>query len=222
MQESTLYSMLGEGVTGKAKFQWIKTFGPGNVFAGKEDGEPLIIDRDFIARAFRDSQAQQRTTEDLANIMIYSYFRWSMKPENAWINGIIAEEIHNRVMLSIAKYWKRRWAPEKHKVPMYGIWNLFNIIKRFVQSDFLPVQGVVKSRLAKCKANVALLRSTCCASSLCELGVTEKPSKGYGPPMDIANIFIDRSSEISEWNSFNPETPFDVLIFKEMEHCNEV
>src|SRR5574343_553918 len=210
--ESTLLSMLGACITGKAKFHWIKTFGAKNVFAGKEDGEPLIIDRDFICRSFRDSQRQQRTTEDLANIMLYSYFRWSAKPENAWIKGVIAEEIHNRVMLSISKYWKRAWAPEKHKVPMYGIWNLFNIIKRFVQSDFLPSPNDVKSRLAKCKANVALLQATIPIS-----GLDSACYKVSGLDEFITYGLFNKSSEVSEWDTFHQETPIEVLMHGEME-----
>lgn len=119
-------------------FQWIRVFGRKNIISKPENGEPILVSNDYIIKAFYDSKEKQRTTKELANVMLFTYMQWiSVKPQTS-ITGLIAEEIHNKIMHSIATYWRRNWAPEKHKCPIYGIVNLFNLCRNSVQYDYLP------------------------------------------------------------------------------------
>ena len=194
MGANTLLGMLGKGITDRTRFQWVKTFGSENIFCGTSPSEPLIIDRDYIANVYYESVSQQRTTEGLANVMLYYYYRWASRPENSCISGAIAEEIHNRAMVSIAKYWNRKWAPEKHKSPAFGIFNLYNIIRRFVQADLLPNEN---TKYQKQRMNRWILDNTIL------LG-------------DTTPLQVDAPhSPLSEWDVYHTETPIEILLMRE-------
>lgn len=135
---SSLNSMLGEAFTGRSRFQWVKLFGKDNLLPPTGKNSPIIIKNEHICSAFYDSKAKGRTTDHLALIMMHTYLVWCQKPANRRITGFIAETIHDNVMRSISNYWKRPWEPDKHKCPIYGIMNLFNLIRSSVQSDYLP------------------------------------------------------------------------------------
>lgn len=204
---ATLYSMLGSGITGKAPYQWVKTFGRGNILSNPDNDEPLLIKNDYICKAFYASKELGRTTEELANVMIYTYYRWTLRPENTRITGIIAEEIHNRAMKAIATYYKRNWDPSKHKCPTYGIVNLFKIIRSTTQAELLPPKpGQVKVWGShKGKFQRQFLDNLEGSEVLCN-----------------SEEHIDYMHTIAEWDTYRHETPLEVLIYKEMETSNGV
>lgn len=202
MSTSTLLSMLGSAITERPKFQWVKLLGYNNVYWDKSKSDLPLVDRDYICKVFYESQKLQRTTEALANVMLYAYHGWVNKPENTRISGVIAEEIHNRVMQSIATYWKRPWKPEKHKCPIYGILNLFNIVKSYTCSDLLPLKEGARSVKRKIKENKLILDNT---STYEESGMVR--AEKYG----LIN------NEVFEWSVFHQVTPLDEIIDRELE-----
>lgn len=204
---STLFSMLGSGITGKAPYQWVKTFGRENILSSPEKDEPLLIKNDYICKAFEESKQLGRTTNELANVMIYTYYRWALRPENTRITGVIAEEIHNRVMKAISTYYRRNWEPSKHKCPTYGIINLFKIIRSTTHAELLPPkpghQRVFGSH--KGKFNRQFVDSLQGSDVLCN-----------------SEDHIDYRHPVAEWDTYRHETPFEVLMHKEMETSDGV
>ena len=198
---ATLYSMLGSGITGKAPYQRVKIFGRNNILSNPDKDEPILIKNDYICKAFYDSKAQGRTTNELANVMLYTYFRWILRPENTRITGIIAEEIHNSVMKAISTYYRKNWEPEKHKCPTYGIINLFKIVRSVTQAALLPTRpGKRLCGSKKGKANKVFLD-----------GLTGSEV------LYSSESHIDYSHLLAEWSVYTQETPMVVLLQKEME-----
>jgi len=196
---STLYSMLGDAITSKARFQWVKTFGRDNILSGDGDGRSLLVKNSYIVKAFYDSKAQGRTTCELANVMIYTYLQWISRPENQRITGVIAEEIHNRVMRNICVYWKRDWAPEKHKCPVNGIVNLFRLIRSATQADLIPNRDVTK------KCHISKIKSK----------EVRAFWEGLEYSTDLARQSEAPGNSLLDWSVYHQETPMEVLIHKE-------
>ena len=193
---SSLYSMLGPGITERTKFQWIKMIGKENLLPPTGRNNPLVVEKDHIVRSFHESKEKGRTTPELANIMLLSYLSWIQLPEQQRITGMIAERIHDRVMKAIATHHKRSWAPEKHKCPYYGIINLFNMIKSGAQCDLLPPLPGKPDRCPKQKADAELV------------------SSWVSPEFQDATN-RDARHPITEWDFFNQLDALEELIEKE-------
>ena len=192
--------MLGPGILGRTKFQWIKLFGVDNLLPPTGKDNPVVIKNSYICKAFHASKEQGRTTSELANIMLHTYMIWAQKPMNRRLSGVIAEHIHDRSMRAISLYWRRNWAPEKHKCPIYGILNQFNLIRSSVQCDFLPPREGRKPMNMAARARREIIES-------CE----------YGHPSDI-RVFAQHP--ICEWDYFNQVNALDTMI--EMEDSLEI
>ena len=202
---SSLYSMLGPGITDRCTFQWVKLIGRENIVSDYSKGRPIVIDRAHIVKSFYDSVSAGRTLPDLANIMLHCYLTWIQEPRQTRVTGIIAEVAHDRIMLAIARQHQRKWEPEKHKNPYYGIINLFRITLSSVQCDLLhPLQGRVDTRKKKRHAAdivnnwVELVDSTAI----------------------MQNHLFDRVHPVFEWDAFHQVDPLDQLI--EQEEADEI
>ena len=196
---SSLFSMLGPGITDRNKFQWVKLIGRKNVVSNDDKEEPIVIDREHIIKSFKDSQKAGCTLPALANIMLLSYVSWISEPRQTRITGMIAEAVHDRIMTAIATQYRRKWAPEKHKNPYYGIINLFRMTLNSVQCDLLPpLPG---------KADVRAKRRH--AADI--VGTWVK----LGEDNTTQTNLLDPVHPLLEWDVFHQVDPLDQLIEQE-------
>ena len=203
---SSLYSMLGPGITDRCVFQWVKLIGRENIVSDYSKGQPIVIDRAHIVKSFYDSVSAGRTLPDLANIMLHCYLTWIQEPRQTRITGIIAEVAHDRIMLAISRQHLRKWEPEKHKNPYYGIINLFRITLSSVQCDLLPpLQGRVDARPKKRHAADIV-------NNWVDLGDNADT---------MQYKLFDLSHPMLEWDAFHQVDPLDQLIEQE-ETANEI
>lgn len=199
---STLLSMLGPGITEKSRFQWVKTFGADNLLPATGKNQPIIIKNDLIVDAFYESKRLGRTSPMLGNIMIHTYFVWACRQEK--IVGFLAEAIHDRAMKAIAYYWKRNWQPEKHKCPIYGLMNQFNLIRSSIFAEHLPARP---GRTKKERPSMIGRRD------LIDGQIFGYAYEGGAPAPGDPKPYFEHP--VFDWDSFHVPTPLEILLKKE-------
>ena len=149
-----LSDLLGDAICTRPRYAWVKMIGRHNVL-NPTGISSICIDRAHIVAEFEKSRELGYTSRELSILLMYYYSKFVNLPSCKLISGMIAEDIHDEIMILITRYHRLKWEPSKHKNPSNGIFNMFHMIRRQRQSLYLAdptLEKVVKKQREKMRA----------------------------------------------------------------------